>query len=96
MLTIKNWAYAWRQMIFFLALLPDAQVTAFTDWAEAELCSRPQAFQDRFQPAYDGLIYVAAGYALARQSALLEKLDRRPRWRGCRSFSKASPNDPTT
>jgi hypothetical protein len=34
---IKNCAYAWRQMVFFLALLPDETVRTFLNWADAHL-----------------------------------------------------------
>jgi len=34
---VKNTAYAWRQMVFFLALLPDRNVADFILWAEDHL-----------------------------------------------------------
>ena len=51
---VKNAAYAWRQMVFFLSLLPsDAPV--FLTEAQALLDKQPAAFAKRFQPALDGL-----------------------------------------
>jgi hypothetical protein len=61
---LKNSAYAWRQMIFFLALLPDEQVQSFLSWADQHLGLQPAAFQARFRPALEGLNQVAAGAAL--------------------------------
>jgi len=58
---IKNSAYAWRQMIFFLALLPDETVRTFLDWAYEHLGQQRPAFQVRFRPAIEGLALVAAG-----------------------------------
>lgn len=58
----KNSAYAWRQMVFFLALLQNEQVIAFLEWAEEYLGEQPAAFRQRFWPALAGLHYAAAGH----------------------------------
>jgi hypothetical protein len=58
---VKNTAYAWRQMVFFLALLPADEVTAFLAWATNHLRKQPDAFQSRFIPALRGLVLAAAG-----------------------------------
>lgn len=60
---IKNSAYAWRQLIFFLALLPALAVDDFLTWAESHLQQQPAAFQERFRPALTGLILSAQGHA---------------------------------
>jgi hypothetical protein len=52
---VKNSAYAWRQMIFFLALEPDEVVRAFLTWASDHLSQQHPEFAMRFQPALNGL-----------------------------------------
>jgi hypothetical protein len=51
LIAVKNSTYAWRQMIFYLSLLPADDVASFLTWAETHLASQPQAFRDRFGPA---------------------------------------------
>jgi hypothetical protein len=58
---LKNSAYAWRQMIFYLSLLPSASVQEFLKWASARLAEQRPAFRERFQPALLGLQQAAAG-----------------------------------
>lgn len=53
---IKNTAYAWRQMIFFLSLLPRGAAAELLLWAEAELLLLPAELQARFRPALTGLL----------------------------------------
>jgi hypothetical protein len=58
--TLKNSAYAWRQMIFFLSLSPSDRVTSFLERAQARLGSRGEPLR-RFAPALVGLRAIAAG-----------------------------------
>lgn len=58
LLTIKNCAYAWRQMVFFLSVGPQGD---FFEWAQAHLERQPQAFSSRFQPAWRGLLQARDG-----------------------------------
>lgn len=51
---IKNAAYAWRQMVFFLSLQPD-EVPAFLEDATALLDRQRASFGQRFRPALEGL-----------------------------------------
>ncbi len=53
--SVKNMAYAWRQMIFFLALAPENAGEAFLVWAADHLGKQSNEFQARFQPALTGL-----------------------------------------
>lgn len=62
--TVKNTAYAWRQMIFFLALLPENDHEEFLSWAVDELEKQPVQFQMRFRPALNGLHSVIHGAVL--------------------------------
>jgi hypothetical protein len=65
---VKNTAYAWRQMVFFLALLPERNVTDFLAWAEQHLKAQSEEFRNRFRPAVRGLALAAAGTAIDRES----------------------------
>ncbi|MEL6552830.1 MAG: hypothetical protein AAFQ63_05115 [Cyanobacteria bacterium J06621_11] len=56
LIQIKQSAYAWRQMLFFLSLLPDRDVQAFVAWMTHYLSTQPDSFQHRFRPATAGLI----------------------------------------
>jgi hypothetical protein len=55
LLAVKNAAYAWRQMVFYLSFLPGEAQVAFVDWAEAELSTQRPPFPSRFAPAVAGL-----------------------------------------
>jgi hypothetical protein len=58
---MKNTAYGWRQMVFFLALESDDGVAAFVDWSAEHLAKQSPAFQARFRPALNGLVRAANG-----------------------------------
>jgi hypothetical protein len=57
---VKNTAYAWRQMLFFLSVAHEP-ADAFVRWAEEHFGSQSASFQARFVPAVSGLRYVAEG-----------------------------------
>ncbi|MEP7218086.1 MAG: hypothetical protein ABI876_04175, partial [Bacteroidota bacterium] len=61
LIRIKNAAYAWRQMIFYLSLLPTSQVGVFLNNANILLVNQGKEFQVRFQPAMNGLKAAMAG-----------------------------------
>jgi hypothetical protein len=61
LIMVKNTAYAWRQMIFFLALLPKPEVADFLRWADEHLERQRGDFDARFRPALQGLILAADG-----------------------------------
>ena len=52
---VKNTAYAWRQMVFFLSLIPKDKVSLFIGWAQEHLEQQQELFRNRFQPALEGL-----------------------------------------
>jgi hypothetical protein len=58
---IKNTAYAWRQMLFYLSLLDQSAVTSFLDWSAAYLTRQQDEFRQRFTPVMQGLAVVAGG-----------------------------------
>ena len=64
---VKNTAYAWRQMVFFLALMPAGGVESFLSWAHDHLSRQRTEFQERFRPALRGLVVAAAGGSLTNQ-----------------------------
>ncbi|WP_146401094.1 hypothetical protein [Pseudobythopirellula maris] len=61
LITMKNTAYAWRQMVFFLSFVGDAELTEFVAWAESHLSIQQPEFQVRFRPAMDGLVHAIGG-----------------------------------
>ena len=71
LLRVKNTAYAWRQMIFFLSLLRAQEVGAFLAWAEAFQARQPPEWQQRLRPALDGLQAAADGVPRAGAVQLL-------------------------
>jgi len=60
---VKNTAYAWRQMIFFLSLLSPGELAAFLQWARSHFAQQSEDFRNRFSPALKGLIHAADGRA---------------------------------
>ena len=52
---IKNSAYAWRQMVFFLSQMQQHEVAAFLDGPEQRLLHENSDFGHRFMPAMQGL-----------------------------------------
>ena len=64
LIQLKNTAFAWRQMIFYLSFLPDQELKVFMLWAEARLDCQSKDFQQRFAPAYRGLVLTASGQAM--------------------------------
>ncbi len=60
---VKNTAYAWRQMVFFLSFLDRPAQEAFLAWAREHLQKQDEAFTRRFEPAMAGLEWACAGNA---------------------------------
>jgi hypothetical protein len=60
-IAVKLGAYAWRQMMFFLAVADDAARGAFLPWAGRHLAEQGADFRDRFEPAMAGLRLVWGG-----------------------------------
>jgi hypothetical protein len=80
LIMVKNTAYAWRQMVFFLALLPDRSVADFLVWAEDHLSDQSEEFRNRFRPALKGLIIAADGGSIDNDSARREGVRRVLGW----------------
>ena len=62
--TIKDAAYAWRQMMFYLSLVDRSEHQAFVAHAVDALGAAPQHVEARLRPAVDGLRHVMAGGTL--------------------------------
>jgi integrase len=58
---VKNGAYAFRQMVFFLALLPREETERFLAWAEEHFGEQRADFRDRFDQALAGLRLAVSG-----------------------------------
>lgn len=61
LIMVKNSAYAWRQMVFYLSFVESEQVREFVDWASSHLSTQQLEFQNRFRPALDGLVAASEG-----------------------------------
>ncbi|MCR9140623.1 MAG: hypothetical protein NXI24_00005 [bacterium] len=57
----KNTAYAWRQMIFYISLLPAGDCDAFSVWLRDTFNAQSDSFKTRFRPAIDGLLSAIDG-----------------------------------
>lgn len=68
LIMLKNTAYAWRQMIFFLSMLPPEMVQKFLEWSQLHLSKQRQDFQTRFEPAMNGLRSSTHGQRLYEDS----------------------------
>jgi hypothetical protein len=64
LIAVKNCAYAWRQMVFYLALAAKSELELFLNWSEEHLQRQPVEFRSRFQPAQSGLKLAVGGDSL--------------------------------
>jgi hypothetical protein len=90
---VKNAAYAWRQMIFFLALLPDREVADFLQWAEDHLKEQAEEFQNRFRPALKGLVLAAEGHSIDSDYARKQGASRYLGWSTTKHWLLADNQD---
>lgn len=58
---VKNSAYAWRQMVFFLAPVPEADLHGFLDSAREHLAAQPEDLRIRLEAALQDLERAARG-----------------------------------
>jgi hypothetical protein len=71
--TVKNTAYAWRQMIFYLSQTSKDRIEMFQHWADAYLGKQTPIFQARFKPALQGLAMAAQGFSLPPEQQACEE-----------------------
>ena len=69
LIVLKNTAYAWRQMIFFLSMLSPTDTSDFLTWAQDYFEVQPEEFRNRFRPALSGLLFAADGGSIDTGSA---------------------------
>lgn len=53
---VKNAAYAWRHLVFFLSLTPKAEQEGFARWAQQHLAAQPRGIAVAFAPALTRLL----------------------------------------
>ncbi len=63
LITVKNTAYAWRQMLVYLSLVSADDLAAFIAWGESHLQAQRPEFHSRFRPAFKGLIAASQGHS---------------------------------
>ncbi|MGO1069824.1 hypothetical protein [Lysobacter sp. CA199] len=64
LIRLKQIAYAWRQMLFFLSWLPESEQREFADAAVASFAAQPAQMAARFAPILRGLTLAVAGERL--------------------------------
>jgi hypothetical protein len=60
LITLKLTAYGWRQMVFYLSLLPRERVEDFLKWSGAHVEKQREGYRLRMEPALKGLAEAAA------------------------------------
>lgn len=65
----RNTAYAWRQVLFFLSMMPQAEQAATIAAMDAHFRAQSRAFRDRFEPVIRGLHVAAGGQRLPQHDA---------------------------
>lgn len=68
LIMLKNTAYAWRQMVFYLAMLDEDECKDALKSIEAFFATQPLIFRERFLPMMNGLRKAAAGEVLPLQT----------------------------
>jgi hypothetical protein len=63
----KNFAHAWRQMVFYLSLLDSQTVSAFLVWARSYLEQQNTSAGQRLNPALSGLEWIVGGGTFDQQ-----------------------------
>ncbi|WP_166220659.1 hypothetical protein [Pseudomonas atagonensis] len=69
---LKNTAYAWRQMVFYLSMLEDELLRSALDSIESHFAAQSSEFRERFLPAMIGLRVAATGHQLTVDRQALE------------------------
>ncbi|MGN7440939.1 hypothetical protein [Pseudomonas lactis] len=72
LIMLKNTAYAWRQMVFYLAMLDDHACKNAVNSLEAHFATQPMTFRERFLPLMNGLRKAVAGEVLPQQGPTVD------------------------
>ncbi|KQX54712.1 MULTISPECIES: hypothetical protein [unclassified Streptomyces] len=75
--TVKDAAYAWRQMLFHLSLCDEAEAAGVLAWTHTEAARHPAHVAARLAPALAGLRLVAEGGSFAADGTADEGRARR-------------------
>ncbi|QHD07451.1 hypothetical protein [Pseudomonas sp. R76] len=68
LIMLKNTAYAWRQMVFYLAMLDECERTDALASVEAYFSTQPLAFREKFLPLMRGLRRACGGEVLPQHA----------------------------
>ncbi len=63
LIKIKQSAYVWRQMLFYLSFISVERQVKFLIWAENHLAQQDNDFQQKFYPILQGLKLIQQGYS---------------------------------
>jgi hypothetical protein len=72
LIMLKNTAYAWRQMIFYLSMLDESEMRPAIERIEAHFVSQSAAFQEKFRSVMVGLRLATEGRRLPQQYQTIE------------------------
>lgn len=64
LIMVKNTAYAWRQMLFYLSFVSRDELAEFIGWSESHLAAQQAEFQVRFRPVFAGLVAAYRGISV--------------------------------
>ncbi|VAW78896.1 hypothetical protein MNBD_GAMMA12-569, partial [hydrothermal vent metagenome] len=70
LIMMKNTAYAWRQMLFFLSYITHDELLEFTKWLNSHFYQQESEFVERFKPAVIGLNNVIHGADITKLGGL--------------------------
>lgn len=96
LIAVKTCAYAWRQMVFYLALLDDETSLSFIRWASEYLVSQREEFRTRFAPALAGLEVAATGHILDEAALQSNSARRFLGWSNTRHWLLESETEATS
>lgn len=82
LIRLKNNAYAWRQMVFFLSLVSQRAQRAFVEAARAKVAAGRGTFPQDFAPAIEGLALAVEGGAFGRDGSATHNGQRAQRFLG--------------
>ena len=69
LIKVKNSAYAWRQMIFYLSLMPKDEVILFLAWSKEHLKNQTEVFRKDFAFAIKGLEAAGSSQGIGNNQA---------------------------
>ena len=93
---VKNAAYGWRQMVFFLSLMSSSGIASFQSESASYFAEQGEDFQRRFQPAVDGLNLVLTGGHFERDGSHASGARRFLGWSIGRHWALGERTEPET